>query len=112
MEKSHRPSSVISLLQQVGPSSTEIPFLFLMQVHQLQIDYAKSAKRLDVKKLKMKMWQIITENIPDGKGDSPDDKENTVPVSYQTASVHALCLLMLGIDGLIDLISYLVSLTL
>ena len=64
MEKSHRPSSVISLLQQVEPSSTEIPFLFLMQVHQLQIDYAKSAKRLDVKKLKMKMWQIITENIP------------------------------------------------
>ena len=38
----------------------------------------------------MKMWQIITENNPDGKGDSPDDKENTVPVSYQTVSVHAL----------------------
>ena len=83
-----------------------------MQVHQLQIDYAKSAKRLDVKKLKMKMWQIITENIPDGKGDSPDDKENTVPVSYQTVAVHALCLHMLGIDGLINFISYLVSLTL
>ena len=63
-------------------------YIFLMQVHQLQIDYAKSAKRLDVKKLKMKMWQIITEHIPDGKGDSPDDKENTVPVSYQTVSVH------------------------
>ena len=62
--------------------------IFLMQVHQLHIDYAKSAKRLDVKKLKMKMWQIITEHIPDGKGDSPDDKENTVPVSYQTVLVQ------------------------
>ena len=34
------------------------------------------------------MWQIITEHIPDGKGDSPDDKENTVPVSYQTVLVQ------------------------
>jgi len=70
------------------PVQKFLSYIFLVQVHQLQIDYAKSAKRLDVKKLKMKMWQIITEHIPDGKGDSPDDKENTVPVSYQTVSVH------------------------
>lgn len=58
-----------------GIEASQMTCLSPMQVHQIQIDYARSAKRLDVKRLKAKMWQIITENIP-------DNKENIVPVSY------------------------------
>lgn len=38
-----------------------------MQVKQIHIDYARNAKRLDVKKLKAKMWEIMTERVEDLK---------------------------------------------
>lgn len=44
------------------------------QVKPVPIDYARSAKRLDVKKLKAKMWEVITES-------SEDMKENMVSCS-------------------------------
>ena len=33
----------------------------------MHIDYARSAKRLDIKRLKAKMWEIITESAEDMK---------------------------------------------
>ena len=39
----------------------------LLQVKQVYIDYARNAKRLDIKKLKTKMWETITENVEDMK---------------------------------------------
>ena len=38
-----------------------------MQVKPLYIDYARTAKRLDVKRLKAKMWEVITESAEDMK---------------------------------------------
>ena len=35
----------------------------LIQVAQIQIDYARRAKRLDVKKLKTKMWEVMSEKL-------------------------------------------------
>ena len=35
----------------------------LVQVAQIQIDYARRAKRLDVKKLKTKMWEVMSEKL-------------------------------------------------
>ena len=40
---------------------------------QIHIDYARNAKRLDVKKLKVKMWEIITQNEEDMKENMVDD---------------------------------------
>ena len=38
-----------------------------MQVEQIHITYARNAKRLDIKKLKAKMWEILTESTDDMK---------------------------------------------
>lgn len=45
----------------------------IIQVKQIHIDYARNAKRLDVKKLKTKMWEIITQNEEDMKENMVDD---------------------------------------
>ena len=34
--------------------------MYILQVQQIHIEYAKTAKRLDVKKLKGKMWSLLT----------------------------------------------------
>ena len=34
--------------------------MYILQVQQIHIEYAKAAKRLDVKKLKGKMWSLLT----------------------------------------------------
>ena len=46
-----------------------------VQVKPLHIDYARTAKRLDVKRLKAKMWEVITES-------AEDMKENMVRQSF------------------------------
>ena len=47
------------------------------QVKQIHIDYARNAKRLDVKRLKTKMWEIITQNEEDMKENMVGDSACT-----------------------------------
>ena len=48
---------------------------------QIHIDYARNAKRLDVKRLKTKMWEVITQN-------EEDMKENMVGDSACTCALY------------------------
>ena len=48
---------------------------------QIHIDYARNAKRLDVKRLKTKMWEMITQN-------EEDMKENMVGDSACTCALY------------------------
>jgi len=63
---------------------------FLLQVEKIHIDYAKTAKKFDVKKLKTRMWDFISHPHSDGdaRGKAPENggngDENTVRCWVET----------------------------